>query len=54
MTTLDTGRLEAKVKDMYRQVAEQPHGSLHFELGEQVAARGYGVKSISVLAVKDG
>jgi hypothetical protein len=32
--TVDTGLLEAKVKDMYREVAEHPHGSFHFELGQ--------------------
>jgi SAM-dependent methyltransferase len=36
--TVDTGLLEAKVKDMYREVAEHPDGAFHFELGERVAA----------------
>ena len=40
--TVDKDQLEIKVKDMYRQVAEEPHGRFHFELGEQVAVRaGY-------------
>jgi SAM-dependent methyltransferase len=41
-STVDVDALETKVKAMYRQVAEQPHGGFHFELGETVAARaGY-------------
>ena len=41
-TTVDTEELEAKVKDMYRDVAQQPQGAFHFELGEPVALRvGY-------------
>jgi ubiquinone/menaquinone biosynthesis C-methylase UbiE/TusA-related sulfurtransferase len=40
--TVDKEALETKVKDMYRHVAEDPHGQFHFELGEQVALRaGY-------------
>jgi arsenite methyltransferase len=40
--TVDTQELEAKVKDMYRHVAEQPQGSYHFELGRSLAERlGY-------------
>jgi len=40
--TVDKDQLEAKVKDMYRQAAQEPHGTFHFELGEQVALRvGY-------------
>ncbi len=39
---VDTDQLEAKVKDMYRHVAQRPAGPFHFELGEQVALRvGY-------------
>jgi arsenite methyltransferase len=34
--------LETKVKHMYRDVAERPHGSYHFELGRTLAERlGY-------------
>src|SRR5680860_1869773 len=40
--TVDTEQLEAKVKDMYRHVAQQPHDRFHFELGAPVALRvGY-------------
>jgi arsenite methyltransferase len=40
--TVDTRELEAKVKDMYRHVAEDPHGDYHFELGRPLAERlGY-------------
>lgn len=35
--TVDTEQLEAKVKDMYRHVAQQPHDRFHFELGAPVA-----------------
>jgi ubiquinone/menaquinone biosynthesis C-methylase UbiE len=39
---VDTEELEAKVKDMYRHVAQQPHGNYHFELGRGLAERlGY-------------
>src|SRR5438477_3977440 len=40
--TVNTQELEAKVKDMYRQVAENPHGDFHFEMGRAMAERlGY-------------
>lgn len=40
--TVDTHALEAKVKDMYRHVATDPHGDYHFELGRSLAERlGY-------------
>jgi arsenite methyltransferase len=40
--TVDTKELEGKVKDMYRHVAEQPHGAYHFEMGRPLAQRlGY-------------
>jgi arsenite methyltransferase len=35
--SVDTQELEAKVKDMYRHVAEQPDGKYHFELGRPLA-----------------
>jgi arsenite methyltransferase len=39
---VDTHELDAKVKDMYRHVAEQPQGKYHFELGRPLAERlGY-------------
>ena len=43
MTILvNTEELETKVKDMYRHVAEQPHGAYHFEIGRPLAERlGY-------------
>ncbi|HET7690712.1 MAG TPA: methyltransferase domain-containing protein [Nocardioidaceae bacterium] len=41
-TTVDTVELEAKVKEMYRHVAQEPGGDYHFELGESLALRvGY-------------
>ena len=40
--TVDTRELEAKVKDMYRHVANEPGGDYHFELGRSLAERlGY-------------
>jgi len=40
--TVNEQELEAKVKDMYRLVAEQPTGEYHFELGRSLAERlGY-------------
>ena len=42
MATVDAVELETRVKDMYRQVAEQPHGQYHFEMGRPLAERrGY-------------
>jgi arsenite methyltransferase len=35
--SVDTQELEAKVKDMYRHVAEEPEGRYHFELGRPLA-----------------
>ena len=40
--TLDTQELEQRVKDMYREVAEEPFNDFHFETGRQLAERlGY-------------
>jgi arsenite methyltransferase len=40
--SVDSHELEAKVKDMYRHVAEEPDGKYHFELGRPLAERlGY-------------
>jgi arsenite methyltransferase len=40
--TVDTQELEAKVKDMYRHVANEPEGKYHFEMGRRLAERlGY-------------
>jgi arsenite methyltransferase len=42
MTTVDVRQLETKVQALYRQVAEQPHATYHFEVGRKVAERlGY-------------
>lgn len=42
MSTVDVRELETKVQAMYRQVAEDPHGSFHFETGRKLAERlGY-------------
>ena len=39
---VNTSELEAKVKDMYREVAQNPHGEFHFEMGRVMAERlGY-------------
>jgi arsenite methyltransferase len=40
--SIDTNELEKKVKDMYRQVALNPKGEFHFEMGRALAERlGY-------------
>ena len=50
MATLDLVDLEAKVKAMYRQVAREPHGTFHFELGERVAIRvGYEAERLAAV-----
>jgi ubiquinone/menaquinone biosynthesis C-methylase UbiE len=42
MTSVDVKDLESKVKDMYREVAENPQGDFHFEMGRALAERlGY-------------
>jgi SAM-dependent methyltransferase len=42
MPTVNARELEAKVKDMYREVATNPHGEFHFEMGRTMAERlGY-------------
>jgi arsenite methyltransferase len=42
ITTFDPKDLESKVKAMYRDVAENPHGEYHFEMGRALAERlGY-------------
>ena len=39
---VNSSDLEAKVKTMYREVAENPHGQFHFEMGRAMAERlGY-------------
>jgi arsenite methyltransferase len=45
--TVDTQELEAKVKDMYRLVANEPEGKYHFEMGRQLAERlGYPAEAL--------
>ncbi|GMQ80604.1 MAG: hypothetical protein BMS9Abin05_0032 [Rhodothermia bacterium] len=40
--SIDASELEQKVKDMYRDVALDPHGEYHFEMGRKLAERlGY-------------
>jgi hypothetical protein len=39
VTTIDVEAREAKVKQMHRSVAEQPHGNYHVELGRSIAER---------------
>src|SRR5947207_13778368 len=42
MPTVDVKDLETKVQDMYREVAENPRGKFHFEMGRALAERlGY-------------
>ncbi len=42
ITNIDSKELESKVKAMYRDVAENPHGDFHFEMGRKLAERlGY-------------
>ena len=42
MANVDATQLEVKVKEMYRQVAEEPDGAYHFEMGRKLAERlGY-------------
>lgn len=42
MGTVDKNELEAKVKEMYRDVAQRPKDEFHFEMGRQLAERlGY-------------
>jgi SAM-dependent methyltransferase len=42
MATIDVDNLRDKVKAMYQAVADEPHGTFHFEMGYDLAARlGY-------------
>lgn len=42
VTSVDRAALEAKVKSMYSEVAANPHGEFHFEMGRTMAERlGY-------------
>jgi arsenite methyltransferase len=48
--TLDLVDLETKIKAMYRQVAQEPHDTFHFELGERVAIRvGYEAERLAAV-----
>jgi arsenite methyltransferase len=47
MTTVNVQELETKVRDMYREVAENPRGAFHFEMGRPLAERlGYPVADL--------
>jgi arsenite methyltransferase len=47
MSTVDAAELEAKVKDMYREVATNPRGEFHFEMGRAMAERlGYSARDL--------
>jgi len=49
-TSVDTVELEAKVKTMYRHVAQAPHERYHFELGAPVALRvGYDAERLAAV-----
>jgi arsenite methyltransferase len=42
MATVDVHELDSKVQALYRQIADQPHGAYHFEVGRGLAERlGY-------------
>jgi len=42
MSVVDARQLRAKVKEMYKSVAEQPRGTFHFQMGRELAQRlGY-------------
>lgn len=46
-TKVDARELEAKVKDMYREVATNPSGEFHFEMGRAMAERlGYAAAAL--------
>jgi hypothetical protein len=50
--TVDAAALEAKVKEMYRLVAEAPQGDYHFELGRPLADRlGYDAEVLNGIPV---
>ena len=47
---LDVAALEQKVKSMYRDVALDPHGEFHFEMGHALAERlGYAVADLDAI-----
>jgi len=50
-TQVDSTDLETKVKAMYREVAENPHGEFHFEMGRAMAERlGYSSADLDRIA----
>jgi SAM-dependent methyltransferase len=53
MSTVDATELEAKVKDMYREVATNPHGEFHFEMGRTMAERlGYAAADLDRISAE--
>ena len=51
--TLDTGDLERRVKEMYREVAEEPTKEFHFETGRALAERlGYPRAELDAIPVE--
>jgi SAM-dependent methyltransferase len=50
MAQVDVSELRDKVRAMYRAVAEDPHGSFHFEMGRDLAQRlGYPARDLDRL-----
>jgi arsenite methyltransferase len=50
MRTVDVKELETRVQDMYREVAENPLGEFHFEMGRGLAERlGYPVADLDAI-----
>jgi SAM-dependent methyltransferase len=53
MPMVDVDELREKVKDMYREVATEPHGSFHFEMGRDLALRlGYGESDLDAVPLE--
>jgi len=47
---LDVADLQQRVRDVYRQVAQEPHRSYHFEMGRALAARlGYPAELLDLI-----
>ena len=48
LSTVDREALELKVKSMYSDVAQNPHGEFHFEMGREMAERlGYAAADLA-------
>jgi SAM-dependent methyltransferase len=48
MSSIDVDSLRGKVKAMYQAVADEPHGTFHFEMGHDLATRlGYPTDDLS-------